>query len=234
MANKALEANVTGASPEESVLVVDDDPAVRKVVQALLVQAGIEVTPVPSGRDALAVLEGRPIDVIITDLNMPEMDGMTLLERVNAQWPAVPVIVLTAHGTVRVAVEAMKRGASDFVLKPFDRDELLFVVRKAIAKGRHAESSGSSVDPPAVLPASAYPEGRSRAMKECQALIARAAQGQATVLLRGESGTGKEVAARAVHALSPRSAGPFVRVHCGALPDALLESELFGHERGAF
>jgi two-component system response regulator AtoC len=234
MAKKAFEAKVAGASLDGSVLVVDDDPAVRQVVQALLVQAGIEVAAASSGREALGMLEDRPVDVMITDLNMPEMDGMTLLGRVNAQWPAVPVVILTAHGTVPVAVEAMKRGACDFVLKPFDRDELLFVVRKAIAKARHAESSGSSADPPISRPASECPEGSSRVMKECQALIARAAQGQATVLLRGESGTGKEVAARAVHALSPRRAGPFVRVHCGALPDALLESELFGHERGAF
>jgi two-component system response regulator AtoC len=225
---------VAGASPHESVLVVDDDPAVRKVVEALLVQGGIEVAAVGSGSEALAVLEDRPIDVMISDLHMPEMDGLALLGRMNAQWPAVPVIILTAHGTVPVAVEAMKRGASDFVLKPFDRDELLFVVRKALAKARHAESQGSTLDPPVVRPASPYPSGTSRVMQECQALIARAAQGQATVLLRGESGTGKEVAARAVHALSPRRAGPFVRVHCGALPDSLLESELFGHERGAF
>jgi two-component system response regulator AtoC len=234
MRRKAFEANVTGASSQESVLVVDDDPAVRKILHALLIQAGIQVVVVASACEALAMLEDHPVDVMITDLNMPEMDGMTLLGRVSAQWPAVPVVILTAHGSVPVAVEAMKRGASDFVLKPFDRDELLFVVRKAIAKARHAERNGSSVDPPVVRSASAYPEGGSRAMKECQALIARAAQGQATVLLRGESGTGKEVAARAVHALSPRRAGPFVRVHCGALPDALLESELFGHERGAF
>ncbi len=234
MAKRALEADAAGASPQGSVLVVDDDPAVRKVVQALLAQGGIEVTAATSGSEALRVLDQHPIDVMITDLNMPEMDGMTLLGRVIKQCPAVPVIILTAHGTVPIAVEAMKRGASDFVLKPFDREELLFVVRKAVAKARHAESSGSDVDPPSAHPASALPEGKSRVMKECQALIARAAQGQATVLLRGESGTGKEVAARAVHALSPRRAGPFVRVHCGALPDALLESELFGHERGAF
>jgi len=218
----------------ESVLVVDDDPAVRKVVEALLVQSGIDVAAVASGREALAVLEERPIDVMVTDLQMPEMDGMALLDRVEAQWPAVPVIILTAHGTVPTAVEAMKRGASDFVLKPFDRDELLFVVQKALAKARHAASEESSVDPPSVRWASAYPSGTSRVMRECQALITRAAQGTATVLLRGESGTGKEVAARAIHTLSPRRAGPFVRVHCGALPDALLESELFGHERGAF
>jgi len=216
------------ASSAGSVLVVDDDPAVAKVVGALLRQDGIEAYGAKSGAVALEMLADHPIDVVVTDLRMPEMDGMELLARLGAEWPGIPVVVLTAHGTVATAVEAMKRGAADFVLKPFEREELLFVVRKALAQARHAELS----DPP--LPRMPGFVGSSPAMRECESLIGRAAPGKATVLLRGESGTGKELAARAIHEQSGRRNGPFVRIHCAALPDALLESELFGFEKGAF
>lgn len=216
-------------SAQKSVLVVDDDPALGKVVGALLAQDGIEARCVRSGAEALGALAERPVDVVITDLRMPGMDGMTLLGKVIAEWPGTPVIMFTAHGTVPLAVEAMKRGAAEFVLKPFAREELLFVIHKALAGAAQAESR-----PPDTAPAAGRFTGASQAMRECQSLVTRAAAGTATVLLRGESGTGKEVAARAIHEQSPRRKGPFVRVHCAALPDALLESELFGYEKGAF
>ncbi|MFT3770121.1 MAG: sigma-54 dependent transcriptional regulator [Minicystis sp.] len=212
-----------------TVLVVDDDPAVGKVVGALLSQAGVEVRAARSGESALAMLADHPVDAVITDLRMPGMDGLALLARITAEHAGVPVIMLTAHGTVPVAVEAMKRGAADFVQKPFDREELLFTVKKALT-----QAASTAAREPAPRPPALGFVGVSPRLAEAQALIARAASGTATVLLRGESGTGKEVAARAIHTASPRRAGPFVKVHCAALPDNLLESELFGYEKGAF
>src|SRR5262249_9938567 len=149
-----------------------------------------------------------------SDLRMPGMDGMELLSRVTAEHPGVPVVMLSAHGTVPLAVEAMKRGAADFVQKPFDRDELLFVVKKALAQAAGAEVAGAP--PP---PAAGGFVGGSSQMRDVQAMIARAASGTSTVLLRGESGTGKEIAARAIHTQSARRGGPFVKVHCAALPE---------------
>ncbi|NOK38446.1 sigma-54-dependent Fis family transcriptional regulator [Corallococcus exercitus] len=212
------------------VLVVDDDPALLKVLGALLTQAGLTPHPASSAKDALALLARRPIDVVLSDVRMPGMSGMELLAEVGRGWPDVPVLLMTAHGTVPLAVEAMKAGAADFVLKPFDREELLFTLKKALLQASNtpepARGEGKALD--------SLLMGSSRAMTEVKALLVKAAQGTATVLLRGESGTGKELAARALHEGSPRRAGPFVKLHCAALPDTLLESELFGYEKGAF
>ena len=210
------------------VLVVDDDPAVGMVLGALLQQAGYRATSVQSGARALEVLGSEPIDALITDLRMPGMDGMQLLGHVVRALPDVPVLVISAHATVPDAVEAMKAGAADFVQKPFDREEILFSLKKALTGAVHARAEPPPPnEPPALV-------GSSAEMAECLALLARAAKSSATVLLRGESGTGKDLAAREIHRQSARKAGPFVKVHCGALPDNLLESELFGYEKGAF
>jgi two-component system response regulator AtoC len=209
----------------ETVLVVDDDPAVGRVLSGLLSQAGWRSRWVSSGAAALAELQRLPTDLVITDLRMEGMNGMELLARTRAEFPDIPVVVLTAHGTVPIAVEAMKAGAADFLLKPFDREEVLYTVRKALthATATAARPSGSEQ----LL-------GSSPAMQEVLDQLRRVAPGASTVLLRGESGVGKELAARALHQLGARRDKPFVAVHCAALPETLLESELFGYEKGAF
>jgi two-component system response regulator AtoC len=210
---------------DATVLIVDDDAALRKVLGALLGQAGIASVEAASGREALLILQSRLIDAVVADLRMPEMDGMDLVSYVASGWPDVPVVMLTAHGTVALAVEAMRRGAADFVLKPFDREEVLFVVQKALALAR-TPTEGATPASPFI--------GESEVVRRLRASIQRSALTSATVLIRGETGSGKEVVARAIHEQSPRRTQPLVKVHCAALPEGLLESELFGHEKGAF
>ena len=215
--------------PAIEVLIVDDDDAIRTVAGALLEQAGIPCGLAASGEEALAVLEQQPVGVLVTDLRMPGMDGMALLANVARDYPDVAVIVLTAHATVELAVEAMKAGATDFLRKPFDREEALFVVKKALAV-----AGGRSARPAAPESASTGLLGDSPGLLELRRLVGKAAASAATVLVRGETGTGKGLVARAIHAASARKQGPFISLHCAALPDTLLESELFGYERGAF
>ena len=211
-----------------SVLVVDDDRAVGRVLVALLSQDGLEAEHVSSGKEALVLLESRPFECVLTDLRMPVMDGMELLRELSARWPDLPVIMLTAHGSVPLAVEAMKAGAAEFLLKPFERDEILFVVRKALTSTARTAASAPSG------PAGTDLIGDSPGVRDVLATVRRVASGTATVLVLGETGTGKELVARAVHRESPRRDEPFVKLHCAAFPDSLLESELFGYEKGAF
>jgi two-component system response regulator AtoC len=216
------------SEPNGNVLVVDDDPDVGRVIEALLVQAGISCRSVPDANSALAVLRERPMDVVITDLRMPGPSGLDLLEAIVERWPEIPVILLTAHATLDVAVEASIKGAADFLRKPFDREEVLFTVRKQLGVARH-EAHHPSLHVNHDPTASASPK-----MRQVEDLIRRAAAGNFTVILRGENGTGKDVAAQAIHRRGPRQGEPFVRVHCAAFPETLIESELFGYERGAF
>jgi DNA-binding NtrC family response regulator len=220
-----------GAAGREAghALVVDDDGAIGAVLVGLLEQGGIRALHVASAEAAQAAFARAPFEVVLTDLRMPGKDGIALLHELRAAHGEVPVIVITAHGSVERAVEAMKAGASDFLTKPFDRDQVLYTVKKALRK---AEARADTV--PEAAPTSGVVLGRSPAMVEVNRLIERAAKASSTVLLRGESGTGKEVAARAIHQLSARRDRPFIAVHCAALPEQLLESELFGYEKGAF
>ncbi len=213
------------------ILVADDERNLRKVLGAQLRRDGYDVQLVADGDEALAALAEHPADVLITDLRMPKMDGMDLLRRVVAKYPGLPVIIITAHGTVDTAVEALKTGAFDYVTKPFDRDELRNVVEKA-ARTRDLTGGG-------LLASSAQPGryriiGQSRPMMEVYDVIERVADTPSTVLITGESGTGKELIARALHDQSSRCDKPFIAVHCAAIPGELIESELFGYEKGAF
>ncbi len=216
----------------DAVLVVEDDAAIAKVVCALLKQRGLDTMHVGSGEEAVTALESRPFDVVLSDIRMPGMDGMALLDHVTARFPETPVVLVTAHGSVALAVEAMKRGAADFVQKPFDKDELGFVIDKALERSRRdreevPRSLLAPEDESGII-------GDSPSMRDVFATIKKVAPSTTTVLVRGETGTGKELVARALHEQSPRKGNAFVRVHCAALPESLLESELFGYEKGAF
>jgi two-component system, NtrC family, response regulator AtoC len=220
-------------SDAAAVLVVDDDEAVGKVLAALLTQDGHHATWVGSAEMALATLEKKAFDLVVSDVRMPGLSGLELLKLIKTKWPELPIILLTAHGTVPMAVEAMRDGAADFMLKPFNREEVLFVVKKALS-GSAADRAAPPRQSRTKIETTDGMVGTSAALDEARGLIRQAAPSMATVLVLGETGTGKELAARALHSLSPRKARPFVRLNCGALPENLFESELFGYEKGAF
>ncbi|HOC19256.1 MAG TPA: sigma-54 dependent transcriptional regulator [Vicinamibacterales bacterium] len=220
--------------PDQVILLVDDEPAQRLVLAGFLRKRGFDVVQAGTSEDALAELSARTIDLVLTDLRMPGASGIDLLEGSRRINPEVPVIVTTAFGTVASAVEAMKRGAADYLTKPIDLEELDVLIartlerRALVAENRELRRQLESRHRLAGL------ETANARMAEAINTAARAAGSRATILIRGESGTGKELLARAVHYASPRASGPLVAVNVAALPDTLLESELFGHERGAF
>jgi two-component system, NtrC family, response regulator AtoC len=216
----------------KQVLIADDEANLRRVLSAQLARDGFEVHAVEDGEAALEVLAEHHIDLVITDLRMPRLDGMELLKRIVADYPDLPVVMITAHGTVDTAVEALKRGAFDYVTKPFDRAELQRVISKA-TKSRELSGQlylGGSQDERGRFQLI----GQSLAMRDVYQVIERVADTPSTVLITGESGTGKELIARALHEHSGRKERPFIRVNCAALPPELIESELFGYEKGAF
>jgi DNA-binding NtrC family response regulator len=215
-----------------TLVVADDDRAIRKIVRDRLTAAGHVVEVAENGRAALALVDSIQPDVLLLDLEMPEVDGLGVLDALKGRADAPIIIVITAHGSIQTAVRATKAGAYDFLAKPFEAAHLEHVVAKALETDRLRRDVGllrSECDTLHRLVV-----GESPRMREVVALAERAAPSEATVLLEGESGTGKEVLARAIHANSRRAAGPFVAVNCAALSDELLESELFGHEKGAF
>ncbi|MEK7406173.1 MAG: sigma-54 dependent transcriptional regulator [Acidobacteriota bacterium] len=216
------------------ILVVDDDESLRRVVQVQLQQARYEVTTAADGQQALALLERSPQDLVISDLKMPGLCGIDLLKRIKADCPETIVIMMTAFGTVESAVEAMKLGAYDYLTKPVNADALRMVVGRALEHHRlieEVQNLRSSLDRKYGFENMI---GRSSALLYTLDTAARAAQSDSTVLIRGETGTGKELLAKGIHFNSPRKNGPFVTINCGAIPRELLESELFGHVKGAF
>ncbi len=218
-----------------SLLVVDDEPGVREVLGMLFRRAGYAVTTaagVGPARDAIAN-SPLPFGVVLTDLTMPDGNGLELLARAKERTPTTEVIVMTAHSSVEAALSAMKDGAYDFVTKPFSNAELRAIVEKAFEK-RAIAMENARLRAQLAKQVGSGLLGNSAAMQRVKDLIARVASSRSTVLITGESGTGKERVARAVHDASDRARAPFLVVNCGALPEALLESELFGHEKGAF
>jgi len=218
----------------ETILVVDDEKNYLLVLSAVLEEEGYEVLTTVSGLEALEIQKSSDLDLVLTDMKMPGMDGIELLEQIKANDPELPVIMMTAHGTVDKAVEAMQKGAYSYILKPFDNERLTLYVKKAISiyqvvkENRRLRSAVESQYRFGNI------IGKSKTLRDVFETIQKVAPSNATVLIEGESGTGKELVAKSIHFNSPRRESPFVAVNCSALAESLLESELFGHEKGAF
>jgi len=213
------------------VLIVDDELNMRLVLAAMLKKEGYAITSAADGREALQILKSNKMDVVVTDLKMPHLDGMALLSCITEQYPEVPVIIITAHGTVATAVEALKKGALDYITKPFELEDLKNVISKAI-KTRTLNENELFLPPEEIERNGII--GSSKRSLEIFDAIKRVAPTTTTVLITGETGTGKELVADAIHHNSPRKNNPLIKINCAAISETLMESELFGHEKGAF
>ena len=220
------------------ILIADDESSLRKVLAASLRREGYDIVTAQDGVEAWEILvasetpdTGEPVQLLITDVRMPRLDGLALLAKVQDRFPDLPVVMLTAHGTVDMAAGALKQGAHDFISKPYDRDELHAVVRKALGQ---QEKGAAEPRPSAGANQKRDLVGTSKKMQEVLAILDRVADSPSTALITGESGTGKELVALALHQGSARKDKPFIRINVAAIPQTLIEAELFGHEKGAF
>lgn len=219
----------------KSILIVDDEPNIRRVLSAVFEKAGYQVYTAENGKKALDIISTEQnLDVVLCDLIMPDLNGVEVLKTAREINPRLSLIMITAHGTIKTAVDAMKLGAFDYITKPFDMDEIKLVVKNALERSQLLVENTQLKQE--LKSRYRFDEivGNSGKMQEVFKIIERVANSNATVLIRGESGTGKELVARAIHYNSPRASKPFIAVSCAALPETLLESELFGHEKGAF
>jgi two-component system response regulator AtoC len=226
-----VRAVATSESETKRVLIADDEINIRRVLEAILRRDGYDVVTAANGDEALAGMN-RGVNTVITDLKMPGLDGMGLLRKLSADYPDVPVVMITAHGSVENAVEAVKLGAFDYVEKPFDQEQIRQIVAKAMRthmlSRRDARPEDTSTRGRFRL------VGESPAIRQVYQVVEKVADTPSTVLITGESGTGKELVARALHDNSSRQGGPFIKINCAAIPKTLMESELFGYEKGAF
>jgi two-component system response regulator AtoC len=213
------------------VLIADDEINIRRVLEAILRRDGYDVVTAANGLEALAGMS-RGVHTVITDLKMPGLDGMGLLRKLSSDYPDVPVVMITAHGSVENAVEAVKLGAFDYIEKPFDQEQIRQVVDKALRTHSFARRDARTDEPAGRGRFRLV--GESPAIRSVYAVIEKVADTPSTVLITGESGTGKELIARALHEYSSRRTGPFIKINCAAIPKTLMESELFGYEKGAF
>src|SRR5262245_41809383 len=222
------------SAPPAALLVADDDPVALALLAEVLVGEGYSVRAAPSGAECLRLAEAGPFDLAVVDLRMPDVSGLEVTRRLGALQPGVPVVILTAFATIDTAIEAIREGASDYLSKPFRMEQLILVFRRILESRRLARENLSFRHELQDRFGVQNLVGQSPAMVEVYKLVARVAGLDTTVLIQGETGTGKELVARAIHYASRRADGPFVVVDCTALAETLFESELFGHERGAF
>jgi nitrogen regulation protein NR(I) len=218
-------------SDPKRVLIADDEINIRRVLEAILRRDGYDVVTAANGLEALAGMS-RGVHTVITDLKMPGLDGMGLLRKLSTDYPDVPVVMITAHGSVENAVEAVKLGAFDYIEKPFDQEQIRQVVDKALRTHAYSRRDARLEEPAARGRFRLV--GESPAIRQVYGVIEKVADTPSTVLITGESGTGKELIARALHEYSSRHSGPFIKINCAAIPKTLMESELFGYEKGAF